>query len=84
MEVEGLLRSGLSSPKMSQRILVFVTVRRPLREVLLLPHEDEIFIPSFLSFNSVVGQIGPVTLCFTYSAHHREGNARMSVYQIRI
>ena len=51
MEVDGLVRAGSWRPKTSHRILVFVMVRLPLREVLLLPQEDEIFIVPFLSFS---------------------------------
>lgn len=47
----GLSRSGSWSPKMAQGILVFMTVRFPLRDDLLLPQAVDIFIGAFLSFS---------------------------------
>jgi hypothetical protein len=57
MEGAGSASAGSGRPNTSQRIFVFSTVRLPLREVLLLPHDADIFTVSLLSFHSAGDRI---------------------------
>ena len=51
MEGADSVSAGSCNPSRSQRIRVYVTVRLPLREVLLLPHDVDIFTVKLLSVN---------------------------------